>query len=213
MNKNYFNKIRARFFIEAAATAAAFVAAIVFFAMKDFRTCAILAAISVLVLTDLFVWMYRQGMRQAIMMGEAELEFDKAEQQNQIDKLSEPFTHNDDFLKGFAACLEYFMNNYLMDETISVTERQFFKIFTTMTKADGKTKEQQYDFGTYRNYMLILLFGQEKITTEEYETIMSYIQKPDIRKALARVIYSKELFDLDTEQKILKIREKNEQES
>ena len=213
MDNNYFNKTKARFFIEAAATAAAFVAAVVFFAMKDFRTCAILAAISVLVLTDLFVWMYRQGMRHAIMMGEAEVEFDKAEQQNQIDRLYEPFTHNDDFLKGFAACLEYFMNNYLMDETISVTERQFFKTFTTMTKTDKKTREQEYDFGTYRNYMLILLFGQEKITTEEYETIMSYIQKPDIRKALARVIYSKELFDLDTEQKIQEIREKNEQES
>ena len=213
MDKSYFNKMRARFFIEAASTAAAFVAAIVFFAMKDFRTCAILAAISVLVLTDLFVWMFRQGMGHAVMMGEAELEFDKVEQQKQIDRLSEPFTHNDDFLKGFAACLEYFMNNYLMDETIGVTERQFFETYTAMAETDKKAKDLKYDFNAYRNYMLILLFGQEKITTEEYQTIMSYVQKPDIRKALARVIYSKELFDLDTEQMIQEIKENHEQES
>lgn len=156
---------------------------------KDNLIGVILLASAFLFLSALLLWSIRKGFDNAVFMKDIEIEHEALKQRFKVDSLYKNLSHTQEWLQGFALGAEFFIENYLTEETVGPTEKGFWEFTRQYTASEGHG-DAQFTPKAYRIYMITSLMRENNVTEEEYRQIARMMTKDGAKETLGQVIYS-----------------------
>lgn len=170
---------------------------ILYLARKEYLVASLILAGVFIYDTVLFLLSLKKGIHNAIFFEDIRLEDDYYKQRYKIESLYKDLSHSQEWLQGFALGAEFFIDNYLSDETIGPTELMFWVFSKTQTASITGKDGHQFTDEAYRTYMILSLMKKNNITEEEYDTIAKMMTKETVKETLAKVVYSPLAIEMD----------------
>lgn len=156
--------------------------------VKAYMLAALSAAVFLLLLLDYLI----RGLHNLSNLEEIAIAEEELEQRYQVEQLYENKEHSDDFLSGFALAAEFFIENYLSEETPGPTEKKWYRYIT-------KAYHDKFidTAPLYRTYMMHALMNRGHITSREYEKIARMTASDAARRVYSTTYYESSTTDED----------------